>query len=68
MKEILTRVKGKSDYNEEYLSRINDFVYCVIKRYSQIYREHSGEERIRRILPIGFLPIGGFSKRVSEKI
>lgn len=31
MKEILTGVKGKSDYNEEYLSRINDFVYCVIK-------------------------------------
>lgn len=58
MKEILTRVKGKSGYNEEYLSRINDFVYCVIKRYSQIYREHSGEERIRRILPIGFLPSG----------
>lgn len=33
MKEILTGVKGESDYNEEYLSRINDFVYCVIKRY-----------------------------------
>lgn len=67
MKEILTRVKGKSDYNEEYLSRINDFVYCVIKRYSQIYREHSGEERIRRILPIGFLPSGVLANECLKK-
>ena len=67
MKEILTRVKGKSDYNEEYLSRINDFVYCVIKRYSQIYREHRGEERIRRILPIGFLPSGVLANECLKK-
>lgn len=67
MKEILTGVKGKSDYNEEYLSRINDFVYCVIKRYSQIYKEHSGEEWIRRILPIGFLPSGVLANECLKK-
>ena len=42
-------------------------MYCVIKRYSQIYKEHSGEEWIRRILPIGFLPSGVLANECLKK-
>ena len=67
MKEVLAGVKGSSDYSEKYLSRINDFVYCVIKCYSEIYREHSGEKEIRNILPIGFLPSGVLANECLKK-
>lgn len=67
MKEVLAGVKGSSDYSEKYLSRINDFVYCVIKRYSEIYREYSGEKEIRNILPIGFLPSGVLANECLKK-
>ena len=67
MEEALAGVKGNSDYSEKYLSRINDFVYCVIKRYSEIYREYSGEKEIRNILPIGFLPSGVLANECLKK-
>lgn len=67
MKEVLAGVKGSSDYSEKYLSRINDFVYCVIKRYSEIYREYSGEKEMRNILPIGFLPSGVLANECLKK-
>ena len=67
MKEVLAGVKGSSDYSEKYLSRINDFVYCVIKRYSEVYREYSGEKEIRNILPIGFLPSGVLANECLKK-
>lgn len=67
MKELLAGVKGSSDYSEKYLSRINDFVYCVIKRYSEVYREYSGEKEIRNILPIGFLPSGVLANECLKK-
>ena len=67
MKEVLAGVKGSSDYSEKYLSRINDFVYCVIKRYSEVYREYSGEKEMRNILPIGFLPSGVLANECLKK-
>ena len=67
MKEVLAGVKGSSAYSEKYLSRINDFVYCVIKRYSEVYREYSGEKEMRNILPIGFLPSGVLANECLKK-